>query len=142
MEREILFRGKRLDNGEWIDGDYISSSIYPDRAWITESKTFYDKQLYGVGVREVDPSIVGQCTGLTDKNGVKIFEGDIMEFDSYGSHCQGIVTVIGGNFCILCGKVAGPYVDRALECLEATLIGNVHDYPEFLEVHCKKGEIQ
>ncbi len=130
MEREILFRGKRVDNGEWAYGFYCEAEMFGHAG----TEYFIIEYSCDGSQYRVEPATVGQYTGLTDKHDVKIFEGDIMGFDSYGSHCQGIVTVIGGNFCILCGKVAGPYVDRALECLKATLIGNVHDNPEFLEV--------
>ena len=68
MEREILFRGKRIDNGEWVEGNYIFEDF--DRVGIHQIGTII--QCF------VIPETVGQFTGLTDKNGVKIFEGDIV----------------------------------------------------------------
>lgn len=71
--REILFRGKRTDNGEWTYGYYCPKpySHFPCEATIFPSETI-DRDWHG---ERVDPDTVGQFTGLTDRNGVKIFEG-------------------------------------------------------------------
>lgn len=80
--REILFKAKRLDNGEWVEGYYIGPIGLLD---VHEICDIHD--ITGPRV-EVDPSTVSQYTGLTDKNGKKIFEGDVVrrETDYYGKH--------------------------------------------------------
>lgn len=75
--REILFRGKRTDNVEWVKGFYV---CIPDTHYIMTGK--FDSLTNGIINSEaykVDPSTVGQFTGLEDKLGTKIFEGDVID---------------------------------------------------------------
>jgi uncharacterized phage protein (TIGR01671 family) len=85
--REYLFRGKRKDNGKWVEGYYI----YDESGQITEEPAAYICRLnkhpcgWSLIPYEVFPESVGEWTGLADKNGRKIFEGDIIQraWDGY-----------------------------------------------------------
>ena len=72
MAREILFRAKRIDNGEWVYGNYAFTDTFGGKHWIFQNKAF-DK--------EVEKNTICQYTGLTDKNGNKIWENDILEWE-------------------------------------------------------------
>lgn len=123
--REILFRGKRIDNGEWVEGYFVNLWLIhyqKHQPIITDNNAVsYD----------VDPSTVGQCTGLTDKNGKKIFEGDIMAFTAYGFDYVGTVEFADGSFSIMCEHTS-PFLDQAVSKHGAYIIGNMHDNPELL----------
>ena len=135
--REILFRGKRLDNGDWVYGYYVHiGPVSCQRAYIIPE---YASSLY---VNEVDPSTVGQYTGLKDKNGKRIWEGDIIDasaewWDASGpaGHSSPIIPVEWREY--YCGF--DPFANYDCDCgvfiyaNNCIVIGNIHDNPELLE---------
>ena len=128
--REILFRGKRLDDEGWEYGGYACTES--KRAHIIYNQT-HSINLEG---HTVYPDTVGQYTGLTDKNGRKIFEGDIVKYTS-GSECfYHKVVFETRNFCCYFGIVIsdietwGFGMEVPPSMLE--VIGNIHDNPELI----------
>lgn len=73
--REILFRGKRLDNGEWVEGSLLG---WCGRCFVCPKIYAVENKLSMFAPIEVDPSTVGQFTGMSDRNGKRIFEGDVV----------------------------------------------------------------
>ena len=139
--REILFRGKRIDNGEWVEGYYIGEQKMVEKKahWILDKNDIFGRFHY----RSIDPNTLGQYTGLTDKNGKKIFEGDIVKYySSYSKKLTGESAVVCyGNFnCTCCKGVYGWSFGRHEEGdirnhMNYVVIGNIHDNPELLEVN-------
>ena len=132
--REILFRGKRIDNGEWVKGYLICPEFDKSRAYI--GYLFPDDD-HDIDVAEVASSTVGRFTGLTDRNGVKIFEGDIVNFyNDDGEYSPYEVRWRNSGFSVLMnGK---PNLFDELDDFfrsRCEVIGNVFDNPELLEVN-------
>lgn len=140
--REILFRGKRIDNGDWIYGNLIIIKRLIGTEYYVSSQNGIDN---GKSYRfSVNPTTVGQYTGLIDKNGKKIFEGDILKvhdliplFDGYNSEeiCyNGKVMYIGNQGMYACEGNGDGNALCALNLDECQVIGNIYDNPELLEV--------
>lgn len=132
--REILFRGKQKDNGEWVEGFYTRVA---DMHYIVSG--IFDSLTNGIintqGYK-VTPETVCQFTGLCDKNGRKIFEGDIVnfyngdgEFSPYEVRWQdsGFSVLMNGDHDLF--DVLDDFFSRHCE-----INGNIYDNPELLEV--------
>lgn len=126
--REILFRGKRKDNGELVYGNSV--------LFFKETTKIYGELVQWREI-EVIPETVGQFTGLTDKNGKKIFEGDIVK-SCYA--CEKEKTLVvefkssrGGFFPYACGDGCGCCEEDTYSPENTEVIGNVYDNKELLE---------
>ena len=127
--REILFRGK-TKQGEWVYGLPFYTNEIIDGIESKDGKLYY-----------VLPETVGQFTGLTDKNGKKVFEGDIVGYtNSDNELAMGGVVKYGYFNCSCCDGVYGWYIEGGdIRLFEepndfCEVIGIIHDYPELLEV--------
>ena len=134
--REILFRGK-TDKGEWVQGDLLHPDLYGN-GYSIEDFTKEKNNCF-----DVIPETIGQYTGLTDKNGKKIFEGDIVLFEdespsNYEYHdctemrCGSIE--YGDNCFYITDRIAVEMEDLIYDGkLDVEVVGNIHDNPELLE---------
>lgn len=157
--REILFRGKRVENGEWVYGSYVFeprrkgvfgqtiSELDRERHYIVSKKNYE--------FWEVIPETVGEYTGLTDKNGKKIFEGDIFVPYTYGekdNDFAGAIEKCGASFVLRSKNYADSRLDDYVEKIfshyqpnvgeifvpknevaQGEVIGTIYDNPELLE---------
>jgi len=147
--REIRFRGKRVDNGEWVfgyltvytDGSYTitaKAERRTSRFLAVEDKDGVQKPFYEVcsTEHEVDPTTVGEWTGLTDKNKVDIYEDDILA-RPYGEMgvCVWDERQAGYYLKMLNGEFEGRHLPLIAENVEhhEVIAGNVHDNLELLE---------
>lgn len=120
--REILFRGKRKTDNEWLYGfPYITRKNAVKINW-------YCSEFGSMRTDEVDPETVGQFTGLTDKNDVKIFEGDILRDDD--AEENGVVVFKESEFCVVFDNVITHGIPDS-----CYIRGNIHDNPELMEAN-------
>ena len=135
MKREIIFRGKRIDNGEWVYGYFwhIKEHYNPklsNRHCIKSIKNGLDY--------EVIPETIGQLTGLNDKYGVKIFEGDILLSESWGSNARSKrkthIVEWGREKWLAAGYNGEMKVKPSLDTKsDWQVIGNIHDNKELIK---------
>lgn len=130
--REIIFRGKRVDNGEWVYSSFIMQD--KEHKLLSAEVELFD----GENWRAVIPETFGEYTGLKDKNGKKIFEGDICKtyFESYTHSWEevGVVTEFCGAYGIESadGKHFRAFINESVYTCSYEVIGNMHDNKELL----------
>ena len=126
--REIKFMGKRIDNGEWVCGYYVKYEHMGDTKHIIITNW---AQVY-VNSYEIDPETLGQYTGLKDKNGVEIYEGDVLHCVSRWDSADMVVIFADGEFRMVLLEKGDGFYD--IRCFDKEVIDNIHDNPELLEV--------
>lgn len=142
--REILFRGKRLDDGEWVEGYYVHfQDFIRNRESHSITDGFGDSMPEPNGYsfcaswEDIDPDTLGRYTGITDKNGKKIFEGDIIEdcnnrigYVAWLPQECGYVVVWEKSDSRLGhrNRGSGYYHDTTI-----SVIGNIHDNPDLMK---------
>ena len=136
MNREILFKAKRKDNGKWVEGYYLN--VAKINHFICTGKIKLDGAVKGIIAPEmyaINATTLCQYTGLTDKNGKKIWENDIC--DTFENDSKEILRNVV-KFEDGCFKVFKKhYLSMHLDCYEESdlkVIGNIFDNPELLEV--------
>jgi len=135
--REILFRAKREDNGEWVCGYYVH---LPDAAGVVHilhvpAKNPDERN----NAYYINSETLGQYTGLTDKNGTKIFEGDIVEYETGKKVRIGRVffSDFRASFSVTAGKNGSARINNDLfnyiqSRNSVIVIGNIYDNPELI----------
>lgn len=128
--RELLFKAKRKDTGEWVEGNLIINE-QDGTAYIGYIFSVRDGVIEDFDLVEVDPKTLCRYTGLNDKNDQRIWENDIFKFDAYGNHYVGFVVIEKGNTGIKCKNIC-PFLDNVIEKRNADRIGNIFDNKELL----------
>ena len=139
MDDRYLFRAKRTDNGEWVEGALFDGKEHCIIGQKIKFSPYVSLECKITGY-EVDPSTICQCTGLTDKNGKKIFEGDIVR---YGEICGEVKFGLHESNWQICKYNQGFYIEFPEEGLyrkelgyyenKVVVIGNIYDSPKLLE---------
>lgn len=124
MNTEILFRGAIVGTGIWVEG-YLAKGIF-DPEWVcifTSERKFI----------QVIPESVGQFTGLLDKNGTKIFQGDVLKGDNFDKQMLVIWRKDLASFALSAkGWLYDHYFGEAVDARNCEVIGNVFDNPELI----------
>ena len=127
--REIKFRGKRIDNGEWVYGDYYKKHVYDIIDGVEKNRLVcyigfqsFDGKNWWNEYFEVDPKTVSQYTGRKDGNGAEVYEGDFLLFDDEETD-----NVVWSYSSWWLTQIEDRLDDYACG---GEIIGNIHDNPE------------
>lgn len=152
MQDRYLFRGKRIDNGEWVHGYLFDDGFENGRVFIGgiviekyNGTACDDWNVTGINFYEIDPNTICQCTGLKDKNGNLIWENDILHNGNYfvvkwNAPCARFDIVLNNSHNIPMGKWEPMICDwktndfkEYRKAIDYEVIGNTFDNPELLE---------
>lgn len=152
MEDRYLFKAKRVDNGEWVQGYLFDDGFENGRIFIGglviekyNGTACDDWNVTGIDFCEVDPSTICQCAGLKDKNGNLIWENDIIKYHFRDLYAQIRYGAYQNCFDSQKAEHIGFYVDWSesrnyrkdlgywINMVNAEVVGNIFDNPELLE---------
>ena len=142
--REILFRGKRTYNREWIEGSLLKVTFNGETVYLIfgDCFSYNGNDVMALIHALVDPATVGQYTGLTDKNGKRIFDGDIVKIWGMSAGVNGLWRVVYSEVNHEWALERDPnyhhhhFSFSDLNGFHETceIIGNIHDNPDLLEI--------
>ena len=127
--REILFRAKRIDNGEWVEGNYVKAELIHEDGY----EHYIIETMRRGKTYEIDPETLCQYTGLKDKNGNRIWENDIVEDKRFNGFYKIVFRVRDGGWYVEDVKTGALFRIIGKICWQYERCGNIFDNPELMK---------